>query len=62
MTKEHYISFIACITSDKAEIVKLYPEGSCETRLRLRGTGVLYAYCNRDGLFSAKFSRGSIID
>jgi len=60
MTKSHYISFIAYVTSDKTELVKLYPEGNPETRLQLRGAGILYAYCNRDGLFSAKLMRGRI--
>ena len=27
MTKEHYISFIAATSSDKIQMVKLYPEG-----------------------------------
>ena len=27
MTKDHYISFIACLTGDKLQLVKLYPEG-----------------------------------
>lgn len=26
MTKDHYISFIACLTGDKLQLVKLYPE------------------------------------
>ena len=51
MTKEHYISFIASVTSDRLQMVKLYPEGNAETRLQLRGRGYLYYYCNRHGLF-----------
>ena len=50
MTKEHYLSFLAYVTTDRAEIVRLYPEGGCETRFRPRGEGVLYLYCNRHGL------------
>ena len=52
MTKEHFISFIAFVTSDRVQMVKLYPEGNAETRLQLRGIGMLYYYCNRHGLFS----------
>ena len=37
MTKTHYISFIAYLTSDKVQFVKLYPEGNAETRFQLRG-------------------------
>ena len=51
MTKEHFISFLAYATADRFQLVKFYPEGNAETRLRLRGRGVLYAYCNRHGLY-----------
>ena len=54
MTKEHFISFIAFVTSDRVQLVKLYPEGNVETRLQLRGRGSLYYYCNRHGLFKIK--------
>lgn len=54
MTKGHYISFIAHITSDKLQMVKLYPEGNPETRMQLRGRGYLYYYCNQHGLFRRK--------
>lgn len=50
MTKEHYISFIAYITNDRCEIVKLYPEQNAEARFLKRGKGIIYAYCNKDGL------------
>lgn len=54
MTKEHYISFVAFVTSDRVQFVKLYPEGNAETRLQLRGFGTLYWYCNHHGLFKMK--------
>ena len=54
MTKEHFISFIAFVTSDRLQMVKLYPEGNAETRFQLRGRGYLYYYCNRHGLFRIK--------
>ena len=54
MTKSHYISFIAYVTSDRFQMVKLYPEGNAETRLQLRGSGILYWYCNRHGLMKQK--------
>lgn len=50
MTKEHYISFIAYVTCDKYEMKKLYPEQNAEARFFYRGRGILYAYCNKDGL------------
>ena len=54
MTKDHYISFVAYVTCDRVQLVKLYPEGNAETRLQLRGMGYLYYYCNRHGLFRKK--------
>ena len=54
MSKSHFISFIAFVTSDKVQFVKLYPEGNAETRLELRGRGYLYIYCNKHGLMKKK--------
>ena len=54
MTKQHFISFVAFLTSDRLQMVKLYPEGNAETRLQLHGRGYLYYYCNRHGLFKKK--------
>ena len=50
MTKQHFISFVAYVTSDRIQMVKFYPEGNAETRLQLRGRGQLYYYCNQHGL------------
>lgn len=50
MTKAHFISFIAFVTTDKVQFIKLYPEGNAEVRMQLRGRGYLYIYCNRHGL------------
>lgn len=54
MTKEHFLSFIAFLTTDTVQFVKLYPEGNAETRLYLRGKGYLYIYCNKHGLMKKK--------
>lgn len=54
MTKAHFISFAAFVTSDRIQLVKLYPEGNPQTRMQLRGRGYLYYYCNRHGLFRKK--------
>ena len=54
MTKQHYISFVAFVTSDRLQMVKFYPEGNAEARLQLRGRGYLYYCCNRHGLFRKK--------
>ncbi len=52
MTKEHYISFAAAVSSDEMQMVKLYPEGNAEARFKIRGVRRIFYYCNRDGLFS----------
>lgn len=57
MSKAHYISFLAWVTSDSIQLVKLYPEGDAQTRFQLRGSGFLYAYCNRHGLFRVRVGR-----
>ena len=54
MSKSHYISFIAYVTSDKFELTKLYPEGNAETRFKVKGMGHFYFYCNRHGLMKVR--------
>ena len=51
MTKKHYISFIAAVSSDRIQIVKLYPEGNAEARFSIDGVREIIYYCNKDGLF-----------
>ena len=51
MTKEHYISFIAAISDQGVQMVKLYPEGEAQARFKISRVRKLYAYCNRHGLF-----------
>ena len=54
MTKMHFISFMAYLTTDRVQFVKFYPEGNAETRFQLRGRGYIYIYCNRHGLMKMK--------
>ena len=54
MTKGHFISFLAFVTTDRVQLVKFYPEGNAQTRLQLRGMGYLYYYCNHHGFFRKK--------
>lgn len=54
MTKTHYISFMAFASSDRFQLVKLYPEGNAEARMQLHGHGILYFYCNRHGLMKKR--------
>ena len=54
MSKEHYISFVAYLTTDREQFMKFYPEGNAETRMQFRGRGYLYIYCNKHGLMKKK--------
>ena len=58
MTKTHYISFVAAVSSDRCQMVKLYPEGAAEARFKISGVQKIYIYCNRDGLFSLDIVKG----
>ena len=51
MTKNHYISFIAAVSSDGIQMLKLYPEGNPEARFKIAGVKKIIFYCNKDGLF-----------
>ncbi len=51
MSKNHYISFLAYLTHDRYEIIKLYPQGNAEGRFIIKGHGKIFAYCNHHGLF-----------
>lgn len=54
MKKEHYISFIAAVSSDRVQLVKLYPEGDAAARFKKSDVKYIYYYCNRGGLFRLK--------
>ena len=51
MTKTHYISFLAAVSDQGVQFVKLYPEGGAETRFKINRVERIYACCNRHGLF-----------
>lgn len=54
MSKTHSISFIAAVTDQGIQLVKLYPEGEARARFPVSRVRYLYAYCNRHGLFRVK--------
>ena len=58
MTKQHYISFIAAVSSDRLQMVKLYPQGNAEARFKMNGVKKIYFYCNRSGLFLLNLVKG----
>ena len=54
MTKNHFISFLAAVSDNGVQFVKLYPESNAQARFKINRVKKLYAYCNRHGLFQAK--------
>ena len=54
MSKSHYLSFMAYVTTDRVDFRKLYPEQSPESRFPMRGPGTLYVYCNHHGLYQTR--------
>ena len=57
MTKKHYISFVAALSCNELRVVKLYPEGAPEARLKTSGTKKIFYYCNQDGLFEIEVNK-----
>ena len=57
MRKAHYFSFIAAASSDRMNIVKLYPEGNAAARFKISGGMRIYYFRNRDGLFVQQVPR-----
>ena len=51
MTREHFITFLAAVSDQSVQLVKLYPEWNAEARFKMDRVRDLYACCNRHGLF-----------
>ena len=51
MEKEHYIMWIAQVTDNRTTRVRLFPEQSTETRFPYIKGAIIYAYCNKHGLW-----------
>lgn len=51
MEEEHYIMWIAQVSKDKVVRVKLYSGSKTEVRFPYMSGSVLYAYCNKHGLW-----------
>ena len=60
MTKDHYVSFMAAVASDRIQMVKLYPEWNAEARFKISSVRKLFFYCNRDGLYAVDVIRDAI--
>ena len=57
MTKKHYISFIAALSPNELQMVKLYPESAPEARLKRSGVKKIIYCCNQDGLFEVDLNK-----
>jgi len=51
MEKEHYIQWIAQVSDNQTTRIRLYPEQGTEVRFKYIPKSVLYAYCNKHGLW-----------
>lgn len=58
MSKKHYISFIAAVSHDRIQMVKLYPQGNAQARFQMNGVKKIYFYCNQSGLFMIEPVKG----
>ena len=57
MTKAHHISFLAAVSDQGVQLVRLYPEGDAQARFKINRVRHVYAYCNRHGLFRTDTAR-----
>ena len=51
MRKDCYVSFLAFVTGETVQIIKLYPEWDMQVRLPRKRHGTLYYYSTEHGLF-----------
>ena len=54
MDKDHYLTFLAQVTDSGVNLEKLWPQQTPQAWFPRRGGGILYACCNRHGLFRMK--------
>ena len=57
MGKDHFVSFVAYVTTGSVSLTKLYPEQEALVRFRMGMSGTILAYCNRHGLFQVRTPR-----
>ena len=54
MMKDNYVLFIAYVTNDKIDFIKMYPEGESKMIFLKRWHGIIYYYDIRKGLYCEK--------
>lgn len=57
MKKEHYISFIAAVSSDRVQLVKLYPEGALLQDLKKAMLNTFIIIVTEEGFLDLSFNR-----
>ncbi len=57
MEKAHHLTFLAAVSLDRVQLVRLYPEGPSEARFTRAGVRDVYLFCNRDGLFRVNVAK-----
>lgn len=54
MEKEHYIMWIAQVTDNQTTRIRLFPEQATTVRFKYIPNAILYAYCNKHGLWKTE--------
>jgi len=54
MSKQNYISFMAAVSPDHVQLVKLFPEGPAQARFKKSMVRSIYFFSAKDGLFCVK--------
>ena len=54
MEKDHYIEWIAQVSDNKTTRIRLYPEQDTTVRFPYIPGSILYAYCNKHGLWKTE--------
>ena len=54
MEKDHYIMWIAQVSDNQTTRIRLYPEQRTEVRFKYIPESILYAYCNKHGLWKSE--------
>ena len=53
MAEDHYIMWIAMVSDNQTTRIRLYPEQETTVRFKYIPNSILYAYCNKHGLWKA---------
>lgn len=54
MDKDHYIVWIAQVSDNQTTRIRLYPEQDTAVRFKYIPGSILYAYCNKHGLWKTE--------